>query len=152
MTTNRTWPKGRGKLGVLEPLIGSWQAQADSQLGPVVCRRVFTRILDGSCVQMDADWQTAGGTGYQEHAVYAPGDEGVIAFWSFTSDGQRSQGRLADASDIHAEAIAFEAAMPAGLARMIYWPAEGAGFNWAVESRTGQGWSRFTLHRYTAGG
>ena len=28
------------------------------------------------------------------------------------------------------------------------WPAEGAGFHWAVEARAKQGWRRFTEHHY----
>ena len=37
----------------------------------------------------------------------------------------------------------------AGLARMIYWPAEdGPGFRFAVESRNRKGWNRFMLHNY----
>jgi hypothetical protein len=48
------------------------------------------------------------------------------------------------------EAIAFEAEMPTGLARQVYWPAEEGGFWWAVESRTRAGWNRFTLHHYRA--
>ena len=58
--------------------------------------------------------------------------------------------RLADGSDVHPQAVAFEARMPAGLARMIYWPAddEEPGFCFAVESRNRKGWNRFLLHRY----
>jgi hypothetical protein len=48
--------------------------------------------------------------------------DGKLGFFSFTSDGKRAEGRLADGSDIHTKAIAFEAQMPAGLARMVYWP------------------------------
>jgi hypothetical protein len=33
-------------------------------------------------------------------------------------------GAFADVSDIHPEAIGFEAQMPAGLTRMAYWPDE----------------------------
>ena len=39
------------------------------------------------------------------------GDNGIVCFWSFTSDGKRSQGSLADVTDIHPEAIGFEAAV-----------------------------------------
>jgi hypothetical protein len=79
----------------------------------------------------------------------SPGEDGTLAFFSFTSDGKRSVGRLADGSDVHPDAIAFEARMPAGLARMVYWPAEDGdrGFNLAVESRTKAGWNRFLVHR-----
>ena len=145
----QTWKKARGKLGIFEPLIGSWKAKADSPMGPLECRRTFTRILGDSCVQLEAEWKIPGGKFYRELAIYAPGDEGKIVFWSFTSDGKHSQGTLADGSDVHAEAIAFEAQMPAGLARMIYWPGDDGAVNWAVESKNKKGWKRFTHHRYT---
>ena len=61
---------------------------------------------------------------------------------SFTSDGKRSQGALADVTDVHPEAIGFGADMPAGRARMVYWPAEDGGFRWAVESGTKKGGNR----------
>ena len=71
-----------------------------------------------------------------------------MSFWSFTSDGKRSEGVIADVSDVHPEAIGFEAQMPAGLARTVYWPDQEGGFHWAVESRNKQGWHRFTEHHY----
>ncbi|HEX4695321.1 hypothetical protein [Sphingomonas sp.] len=57
---------------------------------------------------------------------------------------------MADGSDVHPQAVAFEAQMPAGLARMIYWPTEdGApGFHFAVESKVKVGWNRFLRHTY----
>jgi len=33
---------------------------------------------------------------------------------------------------------------------MAYWPAEGEGFNWIVESKNNKGWSRFVHHHYTS--
>lgn len=75
-----------------------------------------------------------------------------MLFWSFTNDGKRSQGRLADVSDIHAEAIGFEAQMPAGLARQAYWPDGDGGVHWMVESKNKKGWHRFTEHHYSACG
>jgi hypothetical protein len=71
-----------------------------------------------------------------------------MGFWSFTSDGKSSRGRLADATDLHAKAIGFEAQMPAGLARMVYWPHEEGGVRWVVESKTKKGWNRFVEHHY----
>ena len=40
--------------------------------------------------------------------------------------------------------------MPAGLARMIYWPLETGlpGFHFAVESKTLKGWNRFLIQQY----
>jgi len=51
------------------------------------------------------------------------------------------------ATDLHAEAIGFEAQMPAGRPRQAYWPVAG-GFCWVVESRNAQGWRRFVEHAY----
>ncbi|MEZ4777383.1 MAG: hypothetical protein R3D00_29670 [Bacteroidia bacterium] len=142
---NPDWKKGRGKLGVLTPLLGEWHAEADSPMGKVMCTRKFTQVLGGKYVQLDAEWNF-GTQSYREHALYGIKDD-LITFWSFTSDGKNSSGRLSDGTDIHPDAICFEAIMPAGLARMIYWPAE-TGMNWAVESKTKKGWNRFTLHHY----
>ena len=141
------WKKGRGKLGLLAPLLGTWQAEADSPQGPVLCTRTFTHILDGAYIQLTAHWQIARGT-YDELALIGVGDDGRPAFWSFTSDGKRAHGMLTDASDVHPEAIGFEAEMPAGRARMIYWPDATDGFHWAVEAWGKQGWRRFTEHHY----
>jgi hypothetical protein len=148
-TKSPPWKLGRGKLGPLDPLLGIWTASADSPMGPVVCRRVFSRALNGAYVFLDATWEFSGER-YMEHAVYGAGDSGVLEFCSFTSDGKRSTGTLADVTDVHPLAIGFEANMPAGLARMIYWPTDGAAFTWAVEAKTKKGWERFTEHRYHA--
>jgi hypothetical protein len=141
------WKKSRGKLGVLDPLIGTWIAESDSAMGRVKCTRTFTRMHGDKWITLDADWDF-GGKHYIEHAIFGVGDEGKLAFWSFTSDGKKSQGVLADGTDVHPEAIAFEAEMPAGIARMIYWPGENETVNWAVESKTKKGWNRFTNHVY----
>ena len=143
------WKKGRGKLGVFEPLIGSWEAEADSPMGRIRCTRTFSRILGGHRVLLEARW-LIGDKVYAEHAIYGVDDSGALAFWSFTSDGKRSQGTIADGTDVHPEAIAFEARMPAGLARMVYWPEADGATSWAVESKTRKGWNRFTHHRYVA--
>jgi hypothetical protein len=144
----KKWKKGRGKLGVFDPLLGEWQTEAESPRGKVRCTREFTRVLGGACVQLVARWELPGKV-YEELAIYGVGDDGVLAFWSFTSDGKRSQGRIADAGDVDAEALGFEAKMPAGLARMVYWPGDDGGLNWIVEAKTKKGWSRFVEHLYT---
>lgn len=141
------WKKGRGKLGIFQPLLGSWQAKADSQMGEVTCVRRFTTVLDGAYIQLDADWQYEGGS-YKEIALIGANPEGEINFWSFTSDKKQSQGYLVDVTDIHPQAIGFEANMPAGLGRMAYWPDEVEGFHWVVEAKTKKGWKRFTEHHY----
>lgn len=142
------WKKGRGTLGVLAPLMGEWKAAADSPMGKVSCTRTFSSILNGSYVHLFARWEFAKGT-YEEFAIFGT-KNGKIEFWSFTSDGKRSQGILADASDVHPDAIGFQAMMPAGLARMIYWPRDDGGMNWAVEAKTKKGWKRFLEHHYVS--
>lgn len=144
---SRVWKRGRGKLGVLAPLIGAWKAESDSPLGPVSCTRTFTRVLRDNYVQLSARWQFEKGA-YEEIAVLGVNADGNVGFWSFTSDGKNSKGTITDATDIHPEAIAFEAQMAAGIARMAYWPDEEDGFYWAVESRNKKGWKRFTQHHY----
>lgn len=143
----KLWKSGRGKLGPLAPLLGTWYAEADSPMGAVRCTRTFAPILDGACVLLTARWEFSGKV-YEEHAVYSTGDGAAIEFWSFTSDGKRSHGALADGTDVHPEAVCFEAQMPAGLARMIYWPDDDGSVRWAVESKTKKGWNRFTEHVY----
>jgi hypothetical protein len=152
----KLWKKGRGKLGIFQPLLGQWVAEADSPMGLVHCHRDFEKILDGHYLRLLARWEF-GAEGsrqeYEELAVIGVGDGGVVSFWSFTSDGKRSQGVLADVTDLHPEAIGFEADMDAGRARMAYWPENGGGFRWVVESKTRKGWNRFVEHSYrTASG
>lgn len=143
---NGHWKKGRGKLGPMKPLLGSWAALADAPMGALKCTRVFEPILNGHYIQLVAHWYLKEAT-YQEICILGVRDK-ILSFWSFTSDGKQSQGRLADGSDVHPEAVCFEAQMPAGLARMIYWPDREEGFYWAVESKTKNGWNRFVHHHY----
>lgn len=146
MKDKHSWKKGSGKLGVLQPLLGTWTAESDSPMGKVKCTREFKTILNGNYIELKAKWEFAGKS-YEETAILGMGEE-KLTFWSFTSDGKKSQGQLADGTDIHPEAICFEAQMPAGLARMIYWPDAEKGFHWAVESKVKKGWNRFTQHHY----
>ncbi len=143
------WKKGRGKLGVLDPLIGHWVAKEQTERGPLVCTRTISRILDNKYVRLSVVWEFPDFR-YEELAIYGVGPDGNIVFWSFTSDGKNSQGYLADVSDIHDLAIGFEARMPAGLGRMAYWPDEASGYHWVVEAQTKKGWNRFTHHHYQA--
>jgi hypothetical protein len=145
--TTVKWQKGRGKLGILDPLIGIWEAKADSPLGRVRCTREFTKILNGAYIQMIARWEFKKGV-YEEQALFGVNKEKKLSFWSFTSDGKNSQGILADVSDLHPKAIGFEAQMAAGLARMVYWPNDIGGITWIVEAKTKKGWNRFTEHQY----
>jgi hypothetical protein len=49
------WKKGRGKLGIIEPLLGQWRTEDESERGPVICTRKFARVLDGAYIQLTAD-------------------------------------------------------------------------------------------------
>jgi hypothetical protein len=147
ISTKAIWKKGRGKLGALDPLLGAWETEADSPQGRVRCVRTFTRALGDRYVILEARWELPDRV-YEEHALFGVGDDARLAFWSFTSDGKRSHGVLTDAGDVHPRALGFEAEMPAGRARMVYWPADAGGFHWAVESKTKKGWKRFVEHLY----
>jgi hypothetical protein len=145
---SQNWKPGRGLLGPLKPLLGDWRAEAVTNGHPMVCTRTFEPFGKG-WIRLEAVWRMGDRGDYREIALFGAGDDGVLGFFSFTNDGKRSVGRLADGADIHPEALAFEAQMPAGLARMIYWPAEdGDGFRFAVESRNKKGWNRFLMHTY----
>jgi len=147
MATKKTvWKKGPGKLGFMQPLLGSWVAETTSPMGQLKCTRTFKTVLGGKYIELNACWEFGKGA-YEEHAIYGVAD-GQVSFWSFTSDGKRSEGTIADGKDIHAEAICFEAQMPAGLARMTYWPGGDGSMHWAVESKVKKGWNRFTEHHY----
>ena len=141
------WKKGRGKLGLFQPLLGSWIAEADSPMGKVTCTRVFSKVLDSAYIQLEANWQYEGGA-YKEIAFIGVNQDKEINFWSFTSDKKQSQGYLADLTELHPQAIGFEAQMPAGLGRQAYWPDEVEGFHWVVEAKTKKGWNRFVEHHY----
>ena len=101
------WKRGRGKLGILAPLIGTWKATAATPMGPVTCTRTFEPALGGHYVRLTARWDFGKGV-YEEIAMIGVNTDGKVAFWSFTSDGKGSNGTLADATDIHPEAIGFK--------------------------------------------
>lgn len=147
-----TWTKGRGILGPLKPLLGEWvsvAAHGDSRAAQMRCSRTFSLFGKG-WAQLDARWEVGPAKEYRETAFFGRGEDGALACFSFTSDGKRSLGHLADASDVASDAIAFEALMPAGLARMVYWPANDGrpGFHFAVETRTRNGWNRFLEQKF----
>jgi hypothetical protein len=149
MERKKLWKRGRGALRALAPLLGKWKAETDSPLGRLKCTRRFEPVLGGRYVQLTARWSGAK-LAYEELAVFGVVD-GVLRFWSFTSDGKRSEGRVADGTDVHPEALAFEAQMPAGLARQIFWPGQNGRVHWAVESRTKKGWRRFMEQQWKRG-
>jgi len=140
-----SWNKGRGLLGPPKPLLGSWTSPPEAQesRSPSPCDRTFADFGKG-WIHLEAVWDLGPHGTYKEVAFFGALPDGSLGFYSFTNDGKKSEGKLADGSDVRPTAIAFEAQMPAGLARMIYWPLDGGtGFNFAVESRTKQGWNRF---------
>ncbi len=145
--SGKQWKRGRGKLGLLTPLIGNWTANASTPMGSVTCTRKFESILRGNYVRLLVRWEFEKGA-YEEIAMFGVNPDGKVGFWSFTSDGKNSNGTVADVTDIHPEAIGFEAQMPAGLARMAYWPDDSDGFHWSVEAKNKKGWKRFTEHHY----
>jgi hypothetical protein len=142
-----TWKKGRGRLGGLDPLLGTWRAEADSPNGLVTCTRTFTRVLAGKYVELRAVWRFAASS-YEEVCLMGVASDKTVRFWSFTSDGKNSTGVLADVAGLHPQAVGFEAQMDAGFARQAYWPDAEVGFHWVVESRTKKGWNRFVHHHY----
>jgi len=141
------WKPARGKLGRLTPLLGAWRVEADTARGPMVCTRRFHHTLGKKYVQLGAVWQFTDSS-YEETALFGVGPTGDLEFWSFTSDGKQSQGRLADVTDLHPQAVGFEADMPAGLARQAYFPDDEGGIRFIVEARTKKGWSRMVDHLY----
>lgn len=144
------WKPGRGLLGPLKPLLGIWETETD---GPqpglrLRCTRTFRLVLGGGWVQLEARWAMGPGSAYEETALFGRGADGRLAFFSFTSDGKRSEGGIADGADVHPQALAFEADMPAGRARFVYWPEAENKLGFAVESCTKKGWNRFVKHTY----
>ena len=141
------WKKGRGKLGIFAPLLGTWVAEAESDRGIVKCTRNFNIILGGKYLELRAIWQF-NNSFYEELCLIGTDSDKSVHFWSYTSDGKHSTGVLADVSDLHPQAIGFQAQMEAGLARQAYWPDDQNGFQWVVESSTKKGWNRFIHHHY----
>jgi hypothetical protein len=146
--TAKVWKTGRGLLGPLTPLLGDWRATAQMKGQAFECRRSFQRLGKG-WIRLDAAWDVPNGP-YLETALYGPGDDGELAMFSFTSDGRRSMGRRTDGADVDPQALAFKARMPAGVARMVYWPLEDGepGFRFAVENQVKAGWNRFLTQVY----
>ncbi|WP_156811834.1 hypothetical protein [Robiginitomaculum antarcticum] len=141
------WKAGRGKMGFMAPLIGTWVATvSDTPMGKVVCERHYSPILDGKFIRLEANWDIGEGKKtYQEIAHYGLNRDKIPTFWSFTSDGGTSIGTLADVSDMHDGAMGFSAHMPSGLARFGFWPTQ-TGMMWAADAQTKTGWSSMIRH------
>ena len=101
--------------------------------------------------QRQGQWQ-GGGKPYREVCLFGQNEDGVLAFWSYTNDGKKSVGRLADGTDIHPRAVCFEAEMSAGLARQVFWPDETEGMRWSVAAKTLKGWRVLAQHHYHPAG
>jgi hypothetical protein len=83
----KLWKKGRGKLGIFDPLLGDWVAEAETPMGSIRCTRQLSRVLGGNYVQLVARWQFGGPDSskvYEEHAFIGVNAVGDVAFWSFT--------------------------------------------------------------------
>lgn len=145
--THAPWKTGRGALGPMLPLLGTWRHSGPAKLGAVKCVRSFDRVLGGKFIQLRAEWRSPGKI-YEEVAFFGLNREKQLAFWSFTSDGAQSQGSTSKAPDVHPRCVCFEADMPAGRARMLYWPHELDGFWFAVEALNKNGWRRFLAQHF----
>lgn len=146
--SSKHWKKGRGKLGIFEPLLGNWVANENSK-DRMNCRcdRSFTKTLGGKYIQLKADWHL-GDKLYEDHTLFGVNAHKAVCFWSFQSDGKQATGELTEAPDIHEDAVAFIAQMPAGTARQVYWPDDEGGFYWVVQSKTKKGWNEIVHHHY----
>ena len=63
------WKKGTGKLGFMQPLLGSWVAETGSPMGPLKCTRTFKQVLGNKYIELNARWEFGKGA-YEEHAIY----------------------------------------------------------------------------------
>jgi len=124
---------------------------AKSPTGLVACVGDYQKPGD-LYVRLDAEWRFKGRQtemkSYREVCSFGPGPDGVLTFWSDTSDGKKSSGRLAEAKDNPPGSVCFEADMNVDLARQVFWSDGGDGMHWMVESRTKKGWSRLAQHHY----
>ena len=145
------WKKGRGRMGPMAPLIGRWKAMAETPMGPVACVRDYQKFGD-LYVRLDAEWLFKGKQAemksYREICRFGPDRDGTLSFWSYTSDGKKSSGRLGEAKDGPPSSVCFEAQMDAGFARQVFWSDGADGMHWVVEAKTKKGWSRLAEHHY----
>src|SRR5665213_2779618 len=75
-----TWKKGRGKLGVLDPLLGDWIADVVTPRGPVRCRRTLAKTLGGARIEMRVRWEFGKDRAYEELAIIGVGDDRAVRF------------------------------------------------------------------------
>ena len=61
------WKPGRGKMGFMQPLLGTWLAtDPDTPMGKVACTRSYTKVLDGKFIRVEANWEIGESKTYQE--------------------------------------------------------------------------------------
>jgi hypothetical protein len=133
-------------IRALKPFLGRWTANGSGPMGPYTCERQLTPILEGKFVQMLVRW-TVGTKRHEELCMFGVKDE-RLQFWSFTSDGKSSTGISVIADELPDGTLVFEAAMPAGQARVSYQP-DGEQFRFVVESRGKKGWRRFLEQNFS---
>jgi len=89
--TKTFWKKGRGKMGVLAPLLGTWKAEAMSPMGKIRCTAdVRTRTRD-RYIQLRARWEFGKGA-YEEIALYGIKD-GTLRSGRSRPTGRDRKGR-----------------------------------------------------------
>jgi hypothetical protein len=142
------WQPGKGRLGQLDPLIGTWVAEGDTP-APYRCERRFDRILGGRHVQLVATWTFPDGRSFEELVLFGLDPAGELRMWSFTSDGRQATGQWRDAWDVPRPNVAFETELPTGRTRTAYWPDRRAGGVYHVlERQAGRRWERLVEHFY----
>ncbi|MEO1027556.1 MAG: hypothetical protein AAFX02_00725 [Pseudomonadota bacterium] len=141
----------RKPVRILEPLLGSWRHSGDSDLGTLICTRQFVPILGGHYVRLEANWQydDPKRDDYTELCIFGSGRDKALGFESFINDGSRSYGFATTATDAYSDAVAFQAEMPHGISRQIYWPETDGVWKWRVERKVKSGWNQIIEHTYT---
>jgi len=81
-----TWKRGRGELGLLQPLLGDWKTTAKSPMGTVKCTRIFSKVIDGNYIQLIAKWEFTR-KAHEEITLFGI-ENNEMFFRSFTSDGK----------------------------------------------------------------
>jgi hypothetical protein len=146
----------RGKPGAalskLKKYVGQWTAEGVGPMGSYRCDRIFEEVRGGKWLRLTVIWDLPShGMKYEEVAVYGVDPVGKrLRFWSFTSDGKRSEGEFATPADVPPDALCFEADVSGRRARMIWSPVGPDGFTVAVEASLKKGWRRFLEQRFRA--
>jgi hypothetical protein len=132
----------------LKRYIGLWVTEGKGPMGTYRCERVFEELRGGKYLRLTVVWDIPGGK-YEELAVYGVDPASRrLRFWSFTSDGKRSEGELTAPADVAKDALCFEADFSGRRARMIWSPVGPEGFTVAVEARNKKGWKRFLEQQF----